>query len=81
MPKREYSGLLWFITRLKLYLRSLDALSTFIQSQRTLLAQTLADIDRLHELRNEVASQPADIGMVPHFVDQVRCETLRSIVH
>ncbi|CAL1710022.1 unnamed protein product [Somion occarium] len=51
--------------------RNLDALSTFVQSQRTLLAQTLADIDRLKELRHEIASQPANMGMVPHFVDQI----------
>ncbi|KAL6302278.1 hypothetical protein BKA93DRAFT_793597 [Sparassis latifolia] len=40
--------------------KTLDALSTFIQSQRDLLAQTQSDITRLRELRDEVAEAPPD---------------------
>lgn len=35
---------------------SLEALSTFIQSQKALLSRTERDIDRLRELRGEVVS-------------------------
>ncbi|KAK7683662.1 hypothetical protein QCA50_013038 [Cerrena zonata] len=55
--------------------KTLDALSTFIQSQRALLADTLADIDHLKELRNEISSQPADVELSPHFVNQLNAST------
>ncbi|KAG5637663.1 hypothetical protein H0H81_003684 [Sphagnurus paluster] len=39
--------------------QTLEALETFIQSQRALLARTQSDISRLQNLRNDAASQPA----------------------
>ncbi|KAI0942859.1 hypothetical protein AcV7_002155 [Taiwanofungus camphoratus] len=36
--------------------KTLEALSTFIESQKALLNRTLNDIERLHELRREVAT-------------------------
>ena len=51
---------------------SFDALSTFIQSQRTLLAKTNDDIERLKQLRAAIASYPSDDeDIVPHFLPQV----------
>jgi hypothetical protein len=38
---------------------SLEALETFIQTQRTLLERTQTDITRLQKLRSDVVSQPA----------------------
>lgn len=38
---------------------SLEALETFIQTQRTLLERTQTDITRLQKLRSDVIAQPA----------------------
>jgi hypothetical protein len=37
---------------------SLKALSTFIQTQKSLLAKTKSDIERLRTLKNEAVSEP-----------------------
>ncbi|KAH8102166.1 hypothetical protein BXZ70DRAFT_930649 [Cristinia sonorae] len=54
--------------------KTLDALSTFIQAQRTLLSQTETDIRRLKELRGEIAEQSSDIN-VPYYLDEIRNST------
>ncbi|KAJ3812576.1 hypothetical protein EV368DRAFT_36924, partial [Lentinula lateritia] len=41
---------------------SLQALSTFIDKQRTLLTRTHADISRLHELRSRAVEHPEDFA-------------------
>ena len=77
VPKRKHHTVFTLRQELKFTINSLDALSTFIQSQRTLLAQTLADIDKLQELRSDIALHPDDgVEMIPHFVDQVRLRSL-----
>lgn len=49
----------------------LEALSTFIKSQKALLARTQSDIERLNTLRNEVASTPAETCTLDGFSNQV----------
>ena len=51
---------------------SLEALSTFIESQKTLLTRTQADIGRLNTLRNEIADEPEDTCSIVMFGNKVR---------
>ena len=51
---------------------SLGALSTFIESQKTLLTRTQADIARLRDLRNDIADTPHDMCSIDVFSDKVR---------
>lgn len=56
----------------------MEALSAFIQSQKTLLDQTLQDIARLQELRQNVVSNPDDaLDLV---TQQVRACVLEYVV-
>ena len=48
----------------------MDALSTFIQAQRTLLAQTETDIEKLKEIRSQIVRQPEDLN-VEYFLNEV----------
>jgi len=40
---------------------SLEALGTFIQAQRTLLARQQSDIERLRQLRIEIVQKPSQV--------------------
>lgn len=56
--------------RLTESIRSLQALSTFIDKQRALLTRTHADIDRLNELRNRAVARPE--GLRDNVTEEVR---------
>jgi hypothetical protein len=49
----------------------LEALSTFIKSQKALLARTQSDIERLNTLRYEIASTSAGMSTLDDFSKQV----------
>ncbi|TCD60877.1 hypothetical protein EIP91_009383 [Steccherinum ochraceum] len=51
--------------------KALDALSTYIQNQRALLAQTESDIEQLKEIRGRVAVEPSDLD-VPQYLAEIR---------
>ena len=52
---------------------SMKALSTFVQTQKSLLARTQADIERLRQLKDDALSQPSlvisnlghEVGLMP----------------
>ncbi|THH30497.1 hypothetical protein EUX98_g3700 [Antrodiella citrinella] len=49
----------------------MDALSSFLQAQRDLLAQTEGDIDALKELRCRISEHPRDLD-VSYFLDEIK---------
>ncbi|GJE93458.1 hypothetical protein PsYK624_096170 [Phanerochaete sordida] len=55
--------------------QTLEALSTFIKSQKALLARTQSDIERLSTLRHDISSTSAEFCTVEIFGEQL--ETLR----
>ncbi|KAI0083793.1 hypothetical protein BDY19DRAFT_1097277 [Irpex rosettiformis] len=50
--------------------KTLEALSTFIDSQKALLERTQADIARLKQLRNSIASTPVELCDYESFKDE-----------
>ncbi|EKM57119.1 uncharacterized protein PHACADRAFT_208262 [Phanerochaete carnosa HHB-10118-sp] len=52
--------------------KTLDALSTFIKSQKALLARTQSDIERLTHLRQDIASTPAESRSFSIFSEQLQ---------
>lgn len=50
---------------------SMEALSTFIESQKALVARTQADIAKLKSLRDDIAAMPDDLSSLATFEDKV----------
>ena len=56
------------------YIFSWKALETFIQAQRTLLARQKSDIERLRQLKDDIAQKPTQI--LSNLTNEVCCSLL-----